>query len=129
MVIRRTIAAADATNANGVRTPTSDVERAPVPQIGQSRKYFGILLCIEPHEVLMVTLDKKGRSRCPSVLPEPSWKVFLSLALEAHRREAISLAKLKELFATVLEKPRDEIDLAEFGVVIDELPTPVRIPK
>ena len=54
---------------------------------------------------------------------------FLSLALEAHRREAISLAKLEELFATVLEKPRDEIDLAEFGVVTDELPTPVRIPK
>jgi Zn-dependent peptidase ImmA (M78 family)/transcriptional regulator with XRE-family HTH domain len=53
---------------------------------------------------------------------------FLSLALEAHRREAISLAKLEELFATVLEKPRGEIALAEFGVVTDEAPTSVRIP-
>jgi hypothetical protein len=53
---------------------------------------------------------------------------FLSLALEAHRREAISLAKLEGLFATVLEKPREEIVLAEFGVVTDEAPTPVRIP-
>ncbi len=53
---------------------------------------------------------------------------FLSLALEAHRREAISLAKLEELFATVLEKPREEIALAEFGVVTEEAPTPVRIP-
>ena len=42
--------------------------------------------------------------------------------------KAISLAKLEELFATVLEKPRGEIALAEFGVVTDEAPTPVRIP-
>jgi Zn-dependent peptidase ImmA (M78 family)/transcriptional regulator with XRE-family HTH domain len=53
---------------------------------------------------------------------------FLSLALEAHRREAISLAKLEELFSMVLEKPSEEIVLADFGVVRDEEPTPVRIP-
>jgi hypothetical protein len=50
------------------------------------------------------------------------------LALEAHRREATSLAKLEELVTTALEKPREEIALVEFGVVTDEAPTPVLIP-
>jgi Zn-dependent peptidase ImmA (M78 family)/transcriptional regulator with XRE-family HTH domain len=54
---------------------------------------------------------------------------FLSLALEAYRREAISHGKLEELFSILLEKPREEIALAEYGVVAEEASTPVEIPR
>jgi transcriptional regulator with XRE-family HTH domain len=53
---------------------------------------------------------------------------FLSLALETHRREAISRGKLEELFAILLEKPREEIALAEDGLLAEEPSTPVEIP-
>lgn len=53
---------------------------------------------------------------------------FLSLGLEAYRRESISLAKLEELFATLLEKPREQISLAEYGIVTEDDLTPVHAP-
>jgi hypothetical protein len=52
-----------------------DIDRAPIAQIGQAGKHFRILMRIEPHEVLMITLDEKGRPRRPSVLSEPRRKV------------------------------------------------------
>lgn len=52
---------------------------------------------------------------------------FLSLALEAYGRAAISRGKLEELFATLLEKKREEVHLADF--VANEPPTPVEIPS
>lgn len=39
---------------------------------------------------------------------------FLSLALEAHRREAITRDKLEELFALLLENPRGQLALSEY---------------
>jgi Zn-dependent peptidase ImmA (M78 family)/transcriptional regulator with XRE-family HTH domain len=39
---------------------------------------------------------------------------FLSLALEAHRREAITRGKLEELFALLLENPRGQLALSEY---------------
>jgi Zn-dependent peptidase ImmA (M78 family) len=52
---------------------------------------------------------------------------FLSLALEAYRRAAISRGKLEELFAALLEKKREEVALADY--ITDEPPTPVEIPS
>jgi Zn-dependent peptidase ImmA (M78 family)/transcriptional regulator with XRE-family HTH domain len=52
---------------------------------------------------------------------------FLSLALEAYGRAAISRGKLEELFATLLEKKREEVHLADF--VANGPPTPVEIPS
>jgi Zn-dependent peptidase ImmA (M78 family)/transcriptional regulator with XRE-family HTH domain len=52
---------------------------------------------------------------------------FLSLALEAYRRTAISRGKLEELFATLLEKKREEVALADY--VTGDPPTPVEIPS
>ena len=52
---------------------------------------------------------------------------FLSLALEAYGRAAISRGKLEELFATLLEKKREEVHLADF--VANEPPTPVEVPS
>jgi Zn-dependent peptidase ImmA (M78 family)/transcriptional regulator with XRE-family HTH domain len=52
---------------------------------------------------------------------------FLSLALEAYRRAVISRGKLEELFATLLERKREEVHLADY--VANEPPTPVEIPS
>jgi Zn-dependent peptidase ImmA (M78 family)/transcriptional regulator with XRE-family HTH domain len=52
---------------------------------------------------------------------------FLSLALEAYQRVAISRGKLEELFAMLLEKKRGEVSLADY--VGNEPPTPVEIPS
>jgi Zn-dependent peptidase ImmA (M78 family)/transcriptional regulator with XRE-family HTH domain len=52
---------------------------------------------------------------------------FLSLALEAYQRAAISRGKLEELFAMLLEKKRGEVSLADY--VDNEPPTPVEIPS
>lgn len=53
---------------------------------------------------------------------------FLSLALEAYQREAISRGKLEELFALLLEKPKEQIALSEYGFIADEPATDVEIP-
>jgi Zn-dependent peptidase ImmA (M78 family) len=52
---------------------------------------------------------------------------FLSLGLEAYRREVISRSKLEELFSQILEKPRAELALDQFGVVLDDPPTPASL--
>ena len=52
---------------------------------------------------------------------------FLSLGLEAYRREAISRSKLEELFSQILEKPRAQLGLDQFGVVLDDPPTPASL--
>lgn len=70
-------------------------------------------------------------------LPEPDHRRernrfqhrFLSLALEAYRRESISKSKLEELFSQILEKPRTQLALDQFGVVTDEPPTSVSLPQ
>jgi Zn-dependent peptidase ImmA (M78 family)/transcriptional regulator with XRE-family HTH domain len=53
---------------------------------------------------------------------------FLGLALEAFAREAISRAKLEELFALVLERPRAEIAREVFALVGGDEPTGVSVP-
>lgn len=52
---------------------------------------------------------------------------FLSLALEAYRRESISKSKLEELFSQILGKPRTQLALDQFGVVTDDPPTSVSL--
>jgi hypothetical protein len=86
----------------------------------------------------LLQLDQAGQGRQLEKLldlPEPDHARernrfrhrFLSLALEAHRREGISRGKLEELFAILLEKPREEIALAEYGLLAEEPATPVEI--
>lgn len=83
--------------------------------------------------------ERAGRGRRLAkllALPEPDHTLernkfrhrFLSLAIEAFTREEISRAKLEELFAIVLERPKAEIlsALDELGA---EEPTGVTIPK
>jgi Zn-dependent peptidase ImmA (M78 family) len=53
---------------------------------------------------------------------------FLGLALEAFTREAISRAKLEELFALVLERPRAEIAGEVLALVGEDEPTGASIP-
>ncbi|TWB89414.1 helix-turn-helix protein [Bradyrhizobium macuxiense] len=53
---------------------------------------------------------------------------FLSLALEAYEREAISRSKVEELFAAVLKQPKSAISLDEFQLIEREKPTGVSIP-
>lgn len=54
---------------------------------------------------------------------------FLSLALEAYEREAISRSKVEELFAAVLKQPKSAISLDEFGSIEREMPTGVSVPR
>jgi len=54
---------------------------------------------------------------------------FLSLALEAYRCESISMSKLEELFSQILDKPRAQLALDQFGVVADDPPTSVSLPS
>jgi Zn-dependent peptidase ImmA (M78 family)/transcriptional regulator with XRE-family HTH domain len=53
---------------------------------------------------------------------------FLGLALEAFAREAISRAKLEELFAQILERPRAEIAREVLALVGEDEPTGVSVP-
>jgi len=87
----------------------------------------------------LLTQEEAGRGRQIEQLlqlPEPDHAVernrfrhrFMNLALEAYRREVISLGKVEELIATILEKPRGEISLAEYGLEAGEAPVPVEIP-
>ena len=90
----------------------------------------------ELHELLSEEQAGHGRQLEQLLdLPEPDHAKernrfrhrFLSLALEAHRRSAISRGKLEELFATLLEKKREEVALADY--IANEPPTPVEIPS
>jgi Zn-dependent peptidase ImmA (M78 family)/transcriptional regulator with XRE-family HTH domain len=54
---------------------------------------------------------------------------FLSLALEAYRCESISKSKLEELFSQILDRPRAQLALDQFGVVTDDPPTSVSLPS
>jgi Zn-dependent peptidase ImmA (M78 family)/transcriptional regulator with XRE-family HTH domain len=81
-------------------------------QTGHGRRLEQLLDLPEPHHT-----KERNRFR----------HRFLSLALEAYRRAAISRGKLEELFATLLEKKREEVSLGDY--VDSEPPTPVEIPS
>src|ERR1700728_2556449 len=67
--------------ANLASAPIVDVDRVPIAQVRQARKHIRILACVEPHEVLMITLDEEGRPSCRSVLGEPSRKIARAVVM------------------------------------------------
>jgi hypothetical protein len=61
LAVRGIIAAADASNANALRTFGSDINRTPIPQMTEAGKHFRIRTRIEPREVFVITLDEERR--------------------------------------------------------------------
>jgi hypothetical protein len=53
-----------------------DLEYPPyvIPQIGQTSKQFRMMLCIEPHEVLIIALNEHCRPRYSSVFSQATPK-------------------------------------------------------
>jgi Zn-dependent peptidase ImmA (M78 family)/transcriptional regulator with XRE-family HTH domain len=92
----------------------------------------------ELQELLVQERDGRGRQIERLLqLPQPDHERernrfhyrFLSLALEAYAREAISRSKAEELFASVSNLPRSEISLDAFGSIEQEKPTGVSVPR
>ncbi len=50
-------------HANLASAPIVDVDRVPIAQVREARKHIRNLAGVEPHEVLMITLDKERRPR------------------------------------------------------------------
>jgi hypothetical protein len=92
----------------------------------------------ELQELLAYEREGRGRQIVRLLrLPEPNHEKernrfhhrFLSLALDAYAREAISRSKAEELFASVLNLSRSDISLDDFRAVEQEKPTGVSVPR
>lgn len=96
---------------------------------------------ISEHELAsLLEQEHAGRGRQIAELfelPQPDHQAernrfqhrFLALALEAFSQEQITHSKLEELFAIVLNRPKGQISLRDYGVLLEDEPTGVSIPR